>query len=331
MQSSLLYKRLTNHLSYLLGVIALLLVGFFLNSCGSPVTAPPPNAGGSTQVEVNETSSSTDTVAEPIYLNNCGNSAESEQTSEHSQSISIEGGAEIGASAEVVQASISAKYVSTKGVSISQKVIASPGTNMKFVLLWTEQVNSGTVTVINQSGQATYRVMVPISVEQASADDLGCGNSQSPAQPANPPDNSSNYHQISSNTSSNSSSNPSPIPTTIVEVPTEPPLGNAIIGALNNDGTAAINTSNVGLYPKTHLDATGAYVAISSDYIWVVPETGTGITTFNGLQPGDYVVCFGYLGSWVREGLITIKPYKTIRQNFRWPPSLETGSTCKLN
>lgn len=45
---------------------------------------------------------------------------------------------------------------------------------MKFILLWTEQVNEGTVTVTGRSGQATYRVNVPISVEQVSAENLGC-------------------------------------------------------------------------------------------------------------------------------------------------------------
>ena len=49
---------------------------------------------------------------------------------------------------------------------------------MKFVLLWTEQVNEGTATANGHSGEASYRVNVPISVEQSSAEDLGCPNSE---------------------------------------------------------------------------------------------------------------------------------------------------------
>jgi len=41
---------------------------------------------------------------------------------------------------------VEGKYVSTKGATKSQKVIAAPNTNMKFVLLWTEQIKEGTVT-----------------------------------------------------------------------------------------------------------------------------------------------------------------------------------------
>jgi hypothetical protein len=148
-------------------IIAILL----LAACNGGVATP-----GEADLEVNETSVSENTVAEPIYLNNCGNPASVEQVSEHSQTITIEGGATLGFSAQVVNGSVEGKYSSTKGVSKSQKVTAAPNTNMKFVLLWTEQVSEGTVTVDSQSGQATYRVSVPISVELSSAEDLGCAS-----------------------------------------------------------------------------------------------------------------------------------------------------------
>jgi hypothetical protein len=155
--------------SFLVAFLFLLLSG-----CGG---APQPSGNnGTTSLNVNETINSTDTIAEPIYLNNCGSSANAEQVSEHSQTISIEGAAQIGVSVELAQASVAGKYVTSNSVRKSQTVIASPGTNMKFVLLWTEQVNEGAVTVDGYSGQATYRVSVPISVEQVSAENLGCSN-----------------------------------------------------------------------------------------------------------------------------------------------------------
>ncbi len=143
-----------------------------LSGCGSAPESSSNN--GTVPLNVNETVASTGTVAEPIYLNNCGSSANAEQVSEHSQTISIEGAAQIGMSIELAQASVAGKYVTSNSVRKSQTVIASPGTNMKFVLLWTEQVNEGVVTVNGYSGQATYRVSVPISVEQVSAENLGC-------------------------------------------------------------------------------------------------------------------------------------------------------------
>ncbi len=289
----------------------ILAIALLLASCGGGNTAPQ-SSGGNKNLEINETSVSTNTVAEPIYLNNCGSIANAEQISEHSQTITITGEAQIGVGNEIVEASVGAKYAVAKGVTKSQKVIAAPGTNMEFILLWTEKVSEGSVTVSGNSGEATYHVSVPISVEQASANDLGCGNT---------------------NTNTDTNSNPPvlPTPTTIIVIPTDPPLGNAIIGALENDGTAAIDTSNIGLHPRSHLDAAGSLRATYEDHIWVIPETGTAIANFYGLEPGTYVVCFGQYGSWVKVGEITVEAYKTIQQTFRWPPSYNIGSTCDLN
>jgi len=165
-------------------LIGVILVGSLLVSCGGSTT-PPDSGGNESNLEINETSTSTDTVAEPIFINNCGNPASVEQVSEHSQTIAVEGGAELGVSTGVVRGSVEGKYISTKGTTKSQKVVAAPNTNMKFVLLWTEQIKEGTVTASGYSGQATYRVSVPISVEQASAEDLGCPNNNS-SEPSTP-------------------------------------------------------------------------------------------------------------------------------------------------
>lgn len=272
--------------------------------------SPPPNDGHNETIVVNETLVSTDTIAEPIYLNNCGSTANAEQISERSQTITIEGQVEIGIGYQILEASVGAKYSVTKGVVKSHKVIAAPGTNMEFVLLWTEKLSEGIVTVSGKSGEASYRVSVPISVEQTSAKDLGC-------------------QDVNFTTTAN---NPIILtPTPIVVLATEPPFGSAIIGALNNDGTAAIDTSNIGLHPRRHLDAAGKMRAIYEDHIWVIPESGTGIAYFYNIEPGEYVVCFGQYGSWIKVGEITVEANITIQHIFRWPPSYNVGSSCDLN
>jgi hypothetical protein len=156
-----------NKAVHLVGVI---FVSLFLSACNGGTTPP----GNGTELKVNETSVSEDTVAEPIFINNCGNPASAEQVSEHSQTITVEVGAGLDVGNTVVKGSVEGKYSSTKSVKKSQKVVAAPYTNMKFILLWTEKVREGTVTVSGHSGQATYRVSMPIAVEQVSAENLGC-------------------------------------------------------------------------------------------------------------------------------------------------------------
>ena len=64
------------------------------------------------------------------------------------------------------------------------ELAAPAGTNMEFVLLWTEQTWMGSITSNGNSG--TYNVSVPISVEQVSGQDLNCGGSV-PVVPDIPP------------------------------------------------------------------------------------------------------------------------------------------------
>jgi hypothetical protein len=152
------------------------LMALLLAACGAdtPSSTPPM---GEENLEVNELSVSEDTVAEPIFINNCGNPANAEQVSEHSQTVMVEVGAGLEVGSGVVKGSVEGKYSSTKSVKKSQKVVAAPYTNMKFILLWTERVSEGTVTASGRSGQAKYRVAVPIAVEQTSAENLGCPTS----------------------------------------------------------------------------------------------------------------------------------------------------------
>ena len=106
-------------MSFKKSFLSFMLLIVLLNGCGQPTS--PSLAQESPQVNIKEASTSTATEAEEIYLNNCGNSASSEQTSERSQTIAIEGGAELGTSAEVIKASIEGKYVETKGVKKARR------------------------------------------------------------------------------------------------------------------------------------------------------------------------------------------------------------------
>ncbi|MBI4739132.1 hypothetical protein HY772_06255 [Candidatus Woesearchaeota archaeon] len=178
-----------------------LIVFLLLASCATPTTTP-----SNSNLQVNPpTSQSPKPVAETIRMNNCGGKADAKQTAERFYAVTVEGELSIGVSAEVVKAQVGAKYVSSSGTSKKQELIAPAGTNMEFILLWTEDVKTGTVTVEGKSGQATYQVNTPISVELSSSKDLRCGGSltQLTTQPA---------------------PTPIPIPTSTKVPPTQQPL-----------------------------------------------------------------------------------------------------------
>jgi hypothetical protein len=124
-----------------------------------------------------------ETAAEPPYvinetirMNNCGGKADSEQTAERSRTVTVEGGGEFEIGYEIIKGAVSAKYSELAGASKSQKLIAPPGTNMEFVLAWSEQSWIGIITSQGKPGQATYRVSVPVAVELISSRDLGCSS-----------------------------------------------------------------------------------------------------------------------------------------------------------
>ncbi len=166
-----------------LGILVGVSLSILLDACTTPQPSPsqynPPQAN----VQVNETQSRTITTVETIRINNCGGRGESKQVAERSFSVSVEGaiGATVGYA--IVQGSVSAKYGQYRNVSKRQELTAPAGTNMEFMLRWTEQEWTGTLFSGGQSG--TYIAQAPISVEQVSGKDLGCGTgSQSPAASA---------------------------------------------------------------------------------------------------------------------------------------------------
>jgi len=148
----------------------LALIGFVLFSGCTPTP------------QITETKSQTVPSTETIRLNNCGGKGDSEQITERSFAVNIEGGIEIQAGVEYLRGSVSGKYDQYRNYSKSLKVIAPPGTNMEFEIKWTALEWTGTLTANGQSG--TYNVRAPIEVEQVSSRDKGnCDTTSQPPMP----------------------------------------------------------------------------------------------------------------------------------------------------
>lgn len=137
--------------------------------------------GNEPQVQLAEISKNTVVYDEIIRLNNCGGKGDSDQTAtrEFATTIELEAGVWAGYKS-VVEGNLSAKYSKYQNTSKSIRVVAPPGTNMEFVLRWSDDVRAGNVQVNGKSG--TYEVRIPVSVEQISSRDWGCGVSPSTSQ-----------------------------------------------------------------------------------------------------------------------------------------------------
>jgi len=128
----------------------------------------------SPDVQLVELSKNTVVYDEIVRINNCGGKGDSEQTKSRDFATTVEFGAGVSAGYQsIVQGSLSAKYSEYRNTSVSQRLVAPPGTNMEFVLRWSDDVRAGNVQVNGNSG--TYEVRIPVSVEQVSSRDLGCG------------------------------------------------------------------------------------------------------------------------------------------------------------
>lgn len=130
--------------------------------------------GAEPEVQLAEISRNTIVYDEIVRLNNCGGKGDTDQVVTREFATTIEFGAGISAGYKaVVEGNISAKYSEYRNISKSVRVVAPPGTNMEFVLRWSDDVRAGNVQVDGKSG--TYEVRIPVSVEQISSRDLGCG------------------------------------------------------------------------------------------------------------------------------------------------------------
>jgi len=148
----------------------ILLASLLLSGCAS-----------NPDVQVVELSRNTVVYDEIVRINNCGGKGDSEQIASQEFKTTIELGAGGGADYQFVEANLSAKYSEARSTSKSQRLVAPPGTNMEFVLRWSYDVRAGNVQVNGKSG--TYEVRIPVSVEQISSRDLGCGSEQQANQP----------------------------------------------------------------------------------------------------------------------------------------------------
>ncbi|MEM4204144.1 MAG: family 16 glycoside hydrolase [Candidatus Methanomethylicaceae archaeon] len=130
--------------------------------------------GTNPEVQLVEISKNTVVYDEIVRINNCGGKGDSDHTATREFATTIEFGAGISAGYKsVVEGNIAAKYSEYRTTSKSLRVVAPPGTNMEFVLRWSDDVRAGNVQVNGKSG--TYEVRIPVSVEQISSRDLGCG------------------------------------------------------------------------------------------------------------------------------------------------------------
>ena len=123
---------------------------------------------------VTEISSETTSYDEVVYINNCGNKADSVQTASHSFSTELTGTGTGKLGYAVVEGSVSATYGQYKNITKSQTLTAAPETNMEFILRWSEDIRAGNVIINGES--ANYTVRIPVSVAQVSSQDVGCGN-----------------------------------------------------------------------------------------------------------------------------------------------------------
>lgn len=143
------------------------------------------NCGNEPDIVISEKDTSQFTYEEIIHMNNCGGKANIEQVASRSFTTNIEGGGEVRAGyAEIISGGLTAKYGQVRDATKSIKLVAPPGTNMNFVLRWSEENRAGNVKVNGEEG--TYNVRIPIGVEQLSSNDLGC---QSVNQNSNDPHN----------------------------------------------------------------------------------------------------------------------------------------------
>jgi len=140
------------------------LVLLLLNGCAS-----------NPDVQLVELSKNTVVYDEIVRINNCGGKGDSEQIASRDFATTIEFGAGVSAGYQsIVQGNLFAKYSEYRNTSKSQRLVAPPGTNMEFVLRWSDDMRAGNVQVNGKSG--TYEVRIPVSVEQVSSRDLGCGS-----------------------------------------------------------------------------------------------------------------------------------------------------------
>jgi hypothetical protein len=141
-------------------IVCSLCLALLLSSCGKP------------EIQVLEVDTDTVSAQETIHMNNCGGKETSEQTSQRAFAIGLDLGSQIKADYGAVEAVVAGKYGQYRQAAKSQLLKAPAGTDMEFVLNWSEEVRNGTILVGGEAGK--YNVHIPLAVELVSSRDLGC-------------------------------------------------------------------------------------------------------------------------------------------------------------
>ena len=124
---------------------------------------------------------------ETIRLDNCDGSQSVTQTAERVQSMTLQSATTTGSSYEAIKARLLEKYFAGDS-TMRQELIALPGTQMEFILSWTEFSHIGTVLIEGRAARAFYKIVVPAQVRLAEMRDLGCPNAPpQPNRPSPPP------------------------------------------------------------------------------------------------------------------------------------------------
>ncbi len=133
-----------------------------------------------------ETGKSTSDYYDPVHLNNCRGKSEAKVTVSHEFHKEVVVSGEVsGGYKSAAEGKVGAKYRKYRNTTKTLQLVAPPGTNMKFVVLWKEDKRTGEVKFEN-GRMLKYKVIIPISVELVSSQDLGCNNTPTPTPSLTP-------------------------------------------------------------------------------------------------------------------------------------------------
>jgi hypothetical protein len=141
---------------------SLVVTVLLLNSCNSP------------DIQVLEVDSKSISSTETVHMNNCGGKDSSEQTAQRNFAVGLELNPQSKVDYTAIENIVTGKYGVDKDTTRSQLLKAPPGTDMEFILKWSEEVHNGNVSADVIIGK--YSVHTPLTVELVSSRDLGCAS-----------------------------------------------------------------------------------------------------------------------------------------------------------
>ena len=153
--------------------------------CGGdpdPPTEPEAITIAENDISIHENNQLIEQDIQVRHLDNCNNNVETKATVSREQSVTqssvISGGGKFGAALKIIEAAVEAKYENTRSDSITSEdnieLIAPPGTNKQYTVIFFWVVYSGDVTIRGEVDKLgyQYRQLKEVSTK---ATDLGCG------------------------------------------------------------------------------------------------------------------------------------------------------------